>query len=82
MVLPSPYRSVIAPLLDYLDETDAQHNDGQLATVLLPEFVPARWWQYLLHNQSATLLRLAILYRRRRFGHTRAIIDLPFYLKQ
>jgi amino acid transporter len=82
VVVPSPYRSLVGPFLDYLDETDREHNDGQLATVLLPEFVPARWWHHLLHNQSAVLLRLAMLYGRRRLGYTRAIIDVPFHLRR
>jgi amino acid transporter len=82
VVISSPYRSLVGPFLDYLDETDRKHNDGQLATVLLPEFVPARWWQNLLHNQSATLLRLAMHYHRRRLGYTRAIIDVPFHLRK
>jgi amino acid transporter len=82
VVVPSPYRSLIGPLLAYLDETDREHNDGQQASVLLPEFVPARWWQNLLHNQSANLLRLAMLYRRRKHGHARAIIDVPFYIEK
>jgi amino acid transporter len=82
VVVPSPYRSLIAPLLDYLDETDQAHNDGELATVLLPEFVPVKWWHHLLHNQTATLLRLALLYNRRKFGYTRAIIEVPFHLRK
>ncbi len=82
VVVPSPYRSIIGPLLEFIDAEDAQHNDGQLATIVLPEFVPARWWQVLLHNQTAFLLKLALLYRRRRFGHIRAIIDIPYYLKE
>ena len=82
IVVPSPYRSLIGPLLDYLDETDKEHNDGERATVLLPEFVPVRWWHHLLHNQTATLLRLALLYNRRKFGYTRAIIEVPFHLRK
>ena len=82
VLVPSPYRSLIGPLMTYLDETDREHNDGQQATVLLPEFVPARWWQNLMHNQSANLLRLAMLYTRRRHGHPRAIIDVPFYIEK
>jgi amino acid transporter len=82
VIVPSPYRSLVGPFLDFLDETDREHNDGQLATVLLPEFVPARWWHHLLHNQSAVLLRLAMLYGRRRLGYTRAIIDIPFHLRK
>jgi hypothetical protein len=80
VVVPSPYRSTIAPLLQFLDETDAQHNDGQLATVVLPEFIPGRWWQSLLHNQTAWLIKTALLYRSRQHGLERVIIDVPFHL--
>jgi hypothetical protein len=81
-IVPSPYRSIIGPILDFIDAEDARHNDGQLATIVLPEFVPARWWQVLLHNQTAFLLKLALLYRKRRFGHVRAIVDIPYYLRE
>jgi amino acid transporter len=81
-VVPSPYRSLIGPFLAFLDQTDQEHNDGRRATVLLPEFIPARWWQALLHNQTAWLLKVALLYRRRRHKYVRAIIDVPFYLRQ
>jgi amino acid transporter len=81
-VVPSPYRSIVGPLLEYLDQTDHDHNDAQRATVVMAEFVPAHWWQNLMHNQTAWLLRLALLYRRRRFGQVRALIDIPFYLKE
>jgi amino acid transporter len=82
VVLSSPYRSIVGPLLDFLDETDRQHDDGQIATVVLPEFVPARWWQALLHNQTAWLIKAALLYRRRNFGYQRVIIDVPFHLNR
>ncbi len=80
VIVPSPYRSVIMPFIDFLERTDHEHNDGQLATVLLPEFVPAKWWQTLLHNQTAWLIKLVLLYRRRTTGKTRAIIDVPMFL--
>ena len=78
----SPYRSIIGPLLDFLDETDRQHNDGQLAAVVLPEFIPAKWWQNLLHNQTSRSIKNALLYRRRNLGFQRVIIDVPYHLKQ
>ncbi len=81
-IVPSPYRSIVGPLLDFLDETDRQHNDGQLAVLVLPEFIPAHWWQGLLHNQTAWLLKAALLYRRRRQGFQRAIIDIPYHLRE
>lgn len=82
VVLPSPYRSIIRPLLDYLDEDDLKHNDGTQAAVVLPEFVPARWWQALLHNQTSLLLKAALLYRRRTQGFQRIVIDVPYHLKK
>lgn len=82
VIVPSPYRSIVGPLLDFLDEMDAQQNDGQLTAVVLPEFVPAKWWQSFLHNQTAWLIKAALLYRRRHFGFQRLIIDVPFHLQR
>jgi len=81
VVVSSPYRSVVGPLLQFLDETDTQHNDGQLAAVVLPEFIPGKWWQSLLHNQTAWLIKAALLYRRRKPGRERVVIDVPFHLR-
>ncbi len=81
VVMPSPYRSIVGPLLDFLDETDRQHNDGQQAAVVLPELVPVRRWQSLLHNHTAQLLKAALLYHRRRLGYQRVIIDVPYHLR-
>ena len=72
---------VIGPLLEFLDKTDQEHNDGQQATVVLPEFVPAHWWGAILHNQTAWLLKAALLYHRRNLGFQRVIIDVPYYLR-
>ena len=82
VVISSPYRSIIQPVLDFLDETDREHNDGQLARVILPEFIPAKWWQTLLHNQTAFLLKTALLYQRRIAGLQRVIIDVPYRLRK
>jgi amino acid transporter len=82
VIVPSPYRSIVGPFLEFLDHTDQEHNDGQAAAVLLPDLVPAKWWETLLHNQTAWIIRLALLYRRRRFDKIRAIIDVPFYLRE
>jgi amino acid transporter len=81
VVISSPYRSIIQPFLDFLDETDSQHNDGQLAAVILPEFIPAAWWQTLLHNQTAWLLKAALIYHRSKLGHDRIIMDVPYHLR-
>ncbi len=81
-VRPSPFRSVVGPLIDFLDETDQEHNDGQQAVVVLPEFVPAKWWQGLLHNQTTWLIKTALIYGRRNLGYQRVIIDVPYHLKK
>lgn len=82
VVVPSPYRSIVGPLIKYLEDTDIQHNDGRQAAVILPEFIPSHWWQNLLHNQTAWLLKTALLYRRHQRGYSRVIIDVPYHLKQ
>ncbi|OGO50174.1 MAG: hypothetical protein A2Z30_05205 [Chloroflexi bacterium RBG_16_64_43] len=81
-VLDSPYRSIVDPLMDYLDALDGQLAQGQQVVIIVPEFIPARWWQFWLHNQTAWLIKLALLYRRRRHGHGRVIVDIPFYLRR
>ena len=81
-IVPSPYRSIIQPFLSFLDEIDQESHDGQMAVVIIPEFVPARWWQEFLHNQSSWLLKTTLLYRRRFLGYQRVIIDVPYHLKK
>jgi hypothetical protein len=80
-IVPSPYRSIIGPLIDFLDKSDLEHNDGQQAVLIMPEFIPAHWWQGFLHNQSAWLIRMALLYRKRQTGFQRVIIDIAYHLR-
>ena len=46
-----------------------------MITVVLPQFVPARWWENLLHNQTALLLRMALIFRR-----GTVVTDVPYHL--
>jgi amino acid transporter len=62
-VLPSPYRSLIRPILAYVSEVDQRYDDDVL-TIILPEFIPSKWWQHLLHNQTALAIKAALLFRR------------------
>ena len=62
-MLQSPYRSLTRPLLRYIERV-ARHGEHQMITVLLPEFVPAKWWHQLLHNQSSLLLKGALLFKK------------------
>lgn len=82
VVLESPYRSTLGPLLDYLDEADQREPERGLAVVVLPEFVPSRRWHELLHNQTARLIKRVLLYRRGQTGKDRVIIDVPYHLQR
>lgn len=62
VVLQSPYRSLTKPLLRYIERVS--RRDDTMVTVLLPEFVPAKWWHQLLHNQSSLMLKGALLFRK------------------
>src|SRR5206468_1429665 len=62
VVVESPYRSLFRPLLSYIDALHRQQPDRVL-TVLIPEFVTPRWWEHLLHNQSALRLKGSLLFR-------------------
>ncbi|MBI3919863.1 MAG: APC family permease [Armatimonadetes bacterium] len=62
-VLKSPWRSLMEPLLGYIEMLDNQ-PDVDLVTVVIPEFVTNRWWHRLLHNSSGLLLKFALLWRR------------------
>jgi amino acid transporter len=74
VVLDSPYRSLMEPLLDYIERVDAERPDD-FVTVVLPEFVPARWWHHLLHNQRALLIKAALL-----FKPNTVVTSVPFHL--
>ncbi|MGH9793409.1 MAG: amino acid permease, partial [Candidatus Acidiferrales bacterium] len=64
VILDSPYRSVAQPLLRFIDEIEDLRQDDKV-TVLLPEYVPARWWHNLLHNQTSLVLKGALLFKPR-----------------
>jgi amino acid transporter len=75
VVLASPYRSVLGPLFEYLGRIKAQEPHGVI-TIVIPEFVPRHWWQHVLHNQTALLVKGALLFRQ-----GIVVVDVPFHLK-
>jgi amino acid transporter len=81
VVIPSPYRSVVEPLLEFLDAVDALYSDGQLAVLVLPELVPDAWWKGILHSPTAWRIRVEALSRRRHSETRRTIIRLPLHLE-
>jgi amino acid transporter len=74
VVLESPYRSLMEPLLEYIGQVEDERPDDY-TTIILPEFVPARWWQHLLHNQRALLIKGALLFRP-----NTVVTSVPFHL--
>lgn len=81
VIVPSPYRALVDPLLKYLEQTDQDHNDGQQAILVLPELIPGSSWQEILHNQSADQIKKTLLFQRRHHGLQRIIIDVPYHLQ-
>lgn len=73
-LIESPYRALTAALLAYIDEIDARQADDTL-TVVLPEYVPAHWWEQLLHGQTALRLKAALLFRP-----GTVVISVPYHM--
>ncbi len=76
VVLASPYRALTRPLLRYIARVEKDHKDD-MVTIVLPEFVPAKWWQHLLHNQSSLMLKGALL-----FKEGVIVTNVPYHLKR
>ena len=74
IVLPSPYRSILGSIMDFIEEQRQKDPDCWI-TVVLPEILPARWWQNILHNQRALMLKAALLFKDRV-----VLTDVPFHL--
>jgi amino acid transporter len=76
VVLQSPYRSLMEPLLDHVEEV-IKENPWDFVTLVLPEFVPKKWWHQLLHNQTALLIKGALL-----FKPNLIVTSVPFHLRK
>ncbi len=74
IVLPSPYRSILGSIMDFVEEHRQKDPDCWI-TVVLPEILPARWWQNILHNQRALILKASLLFKDRV-----VLTDVPFHL--
>jgi amino acid transporter len=76
VVLDSPYRSLMEPLLEYIEQVTAERPNDFL-TIVLPEFVPARWWHHIFHNQRALLIKGSLLFRP-----NVVVTSVPFHLRR
>jgi amino acid transporter len=76
VIIPSSYRFIINPLMDYILELE-EKNPGRKVAVLLPELVVRHWWENALHNQRVQLLKLLLLVK----GNQRiVVVNIPWYL--
>src|SRR5205823_13508791 len=71
----SPYRDLTGPVVEFLDEYD-ETFENDIVTVILPEFVLTKWWEQLLHNQSALLLKGRLLFRR-----NTVVVSVPYHIE-
>ena len=75
-IIHSPYRQVIAPILDFL-ERGKREKPANAIGVIIPELVEPRWWEYLLHNNFAAGLKAMLLLHG---GERVVVISSPWYL--
>ncbi len=76
-VLPSPYRSILRPLVQYVDKISDPARRDEVVTIVLPQFVTAKPWQQILHNQTALLIQMTFLFRREVI-----VVNVPFHLRE
>jgi hypothetical protein len=74
VIVESPYRALIGPLVRYLDALQRQDPDRRML-VVLTEVVPRHWWDNLLHNQTALRLKLRLFFRRNTI-----VADVPYHV--
>jgi amino acid transporter len=79
-IVPSPYRSVTEPLIEFLEKSDMM-NSWEPTAIVLTSYVTDEWWQRLLHNQTTWWIRRAILDANRKSEVERAIIEIPHILE-
>ena len=76
VILDSPYRQLVEPLLGYIEEVAARRQPYEIITVVVPQFVPRSWWHNILHNQTAVWLRWVLLLKP-----GIVVTDVPFHLE-
>jgi amino acid transporter len=76
VILESPYRLLIEPLVEYLDKIDAIRQPQEMITVVVPQFVPRQAWTNLLHTRTANVLRNELL-----FKDEFVIIEVPYQVE-
>ena len=83
-VIETKFRSIVRPLLKFVDRCDAEHTGNELTTIVIPNAVTKRGWHRLLHNQKAHWIMSAIktMSKEKHPGCYRVIIEVPYLLKE
>ena len=76
VVIENPYRSIVPPLLNYIDSVE-RTDPNDILMVVLPEFVARHWWEHLLHNQTALRIKSTLLFRT-----GVVVVDVPYHMKR
>ena len=76
VIVESPYRLLVEPLLQYIEEIERRRQPDEIITIVVPQFVPGRWYHNLLHTQTAFWLRLALIFKQ-----GIVITDVPYQVK-
>ncbi len=64
VVLVSPYRLLFEPLIQYIESVTTQMQPNEIVTIVVPQFIPSKWWANALHTQTAWGLRLALMFKK------------------
>jgi len=72
----SPYRSIIRPLIEFIESEEHASKPNDFITILVPEFIVGKWWHHLLHNQTGFFIRSALVHEK-----NVAISSVPYRLR-
>ena len=76
IILNSPYRLFLEPLLDYIDTLEQVTKPNEIITIVVPQFIPKYWWERFLHTRTAESLRESLLHR-----DNIVITEVPYQVK-
>jgi hypothetical protein len=77
VILESPYRFIVRPIIDYAMGLQEEHKDRNI-TMLIPELVESHWWHYFLHNNRPEAIRALLLFN----GNQRiTVVSIPYHVK-
>jgi amino acid transporter len=76
VILNSPYRLFAEPLIDYINQLEEVLMQGEIITIVVPQFIPKHWWQYFLHARTAETLRKVLLQRK-----NIVIMEVPYQIR-